>query len=90
MISQKVVQTIHMSAEHVTFYIYDDDNTNYKTSVAIRQTILPTYKKILSEEILCQETLTIICEDGDFVISDGDYTFRYPCKYHRKHGYSSH
>ncbi|MBR6201203.1 MAG: hypothetical protein IKQ61_13170 [Spirochaetales bacterium] len=90
MISQKVVQTIHMSAEHVTFYIYDDDNTNYKTSVAIRQTILPTYKKILSEEILCQETLTIICEGGDFVISDGDYTFRYPCKYHRKHGYSSH
>ena len=88
-ISQKVVKIIKMPDEHATFYIYDDDNENYKTSIAIRQSFLPIYKKIFSEEILCQETLSVSCRNGDFIITDGDCTFRYPCKYHRKHGYSS-
>ena len=92
MISQKLIKTIKCPIEHVTFYVYDDndDNKNYKTSIAIRSSFLPTYKKIFSDEILCQETLSIDCANGDFIITDGDCTFRYPCKYHRKHGYSSH
>jgi hypothetical protein len=91
MISQKIVKTIRMPEEHVTFYIYNDDdnNQNYNIGIAVRQTIMPTYKKIYSNEIICQDTLTVTCADGYFTFSDGDCSFRYPCKYHQKHGYGS-
>ena len=87
MISQRLIDTIYFPTENVTFYIYDDDIDNYKTAVSMREHLLPIYKKILSDETITPEKLSITCSDGDFIITDGDRIYRYPCKYHRRHGY---